>query len=188
MTRTEENWSKHVKQNAKCEENRMNSQEIHTGSTENSTNCEENSAKCEDCVTGLENTAKCSKTSGDNESVIKHLAESLEDIVLSEAELESLANQDKRLVTEFKANKLELEAQKNWDLFYKRNQTKFFKDRHWTCREFQARLFRGSTKLASILVTCQFLFFPCQSWFAFFVMTYDIQLTPTRIQYTVEDV
>ena len=43
---------------------------------------------------------------------------------------------DKTLVTEFKQNKLEKEAQKNWDLFYKRNTTKFFKDRHWTTREF----------------------------------------------------
>ena len=34
-------------------------------------------------------------------------------------------------------NKLEAEAQKNWDLFYKRNETNFFKDRHWTTREFQ---------------------------------------------------
>jgi len=25
---------------------------------------------------------------------------------------------------------------KNWDMFYKRNQTNFFKDRHWTEREF----------------------------------------------------
>ncbi|KAL3831639.1 hypothetical protein ACJMK2_023367 [Sinanodonta woodiana] len=43
---------------------------------------------------------------------------------------------DKTLVTEFKQRKLELEAEKNWDLFYKRNTTKFFKDRHWTKREF----------------------------------------------------
>nr|XP_019962594.1 PREDICTED: methyltransferase-like protein 6 [Paralichthys olivaceus] len=41
------------------------------------------------------------------------------------------------LVSGFKQMKLEREAQKNWDLFYKRNSTKFFKDRHWTSREFQ---------------------------------------------------
>ena len=46
-------------------------------------------------------------------------------------------DKDIQLVTEFKQNKLEKEAQKNWDLFYKRNTTKFFKDRHWTTREFE---------------------------------------------------
>lgn len=43
---------------------------------------------------------------------------------------------DTKIVSEFKQQKLEKEAQKNWDLFYKRNTTKFFKDRHWTTREF----------------------------------------------------
>lgn len=37
----------------------------------------------------------------------------------------------------FKMLKLEQEAQKNWDQFYKRNSTNFFKDRRWTSREFQ---------------------------------------------------
>ncbi|KAM8826926.1 tRNA N(3)-cytidine methyltransferase METTL6 isoform 2-T2 [Synchiropus picturatus] len=41
------------------------------------------------------------------------------------------------LVSAFKLMKLEKDAQKNWDLFYKRNSTNFFKDRHWTTREFQ---------------------------------------------------
>ncbi|KAM8869367.1 LOW QUALITY PROTEIN: tRNA N(3)-cytidine methyltransferase METTL6 [Spinachia spinachia] len=40
-------------------------------------------------------------------------------------------------VSGFRLRKLEEEAQKNWDLFYKRNTTNFFKDRHWTTREFQ---------------------------------------------------
>ena len=44
---------------------------------------------------------------------------------------------DRTVVSEFKQQKLEKEAQKNWDLFYKRNTTKFFKDRHWTTREFE---------------------------------------------------
>jgi len=51
-------------------------------------------------------------------------------------EVEKL-KKDKDCVTEYKKSKLEKEAQKNWDLFYKRNTTKFFKDRHWTEREFQ---------------------------------------------------
>ena len=43
---------------------------------------------------------------------------------------------DTRIVSEFNQSKLEAEAKKNWNLFYKRNSTKFFKDRHWTTREF----------------------------------------------------
>ena len=55
---------------------------------------------------------------------------------LSQAESHKLPI-DKILVSEFKQMKLEKEAQKNWDLFYKRNTTNFFKDRHWTTREFE---------------------------------------------------
>ncbi|XP_033836861.1 tRNA N(3)-methylcytidine methyltransferase METTL6 [Periophthalmus magnuspinnatus] len=56
--------------------------------------------------------------------------------ILTEEELKALHN-DKILVSNFKQMKLEKEAQKNWDLFYKRNTTNFFKDRHWTTREFE---------------------------------------------------
>ncbi|XP_017049907.1 tRNA N(3)-methylcytidine methyltransferase METTL6 [Drosophila ficusphila] len=60
---------------------------------------------------------------------------------LSEAEKQKLEEQNKRgFVPEFKANKLETDAQRNWDIFYKRNETRFFKDRHWTTREFQELL------------------------------------------------
>uniref|UniRef100_A0A3B3SSI1 tRNA N(3)-cytidine methyltransferase n=1 Tax=Paramormyrops kingsleyae TaxID=1676925 RepID=A0A3B3SSI1_9TELE len=55
---------------------------------------------------------------------------------LTEEELEKLKN-DLSLVSDFKQQKLEKEAQKNWDLFYKRNTVNFFKDRHWTTREFE---------------------------------------------------
>ena len=55
---------------------------------------------------------------------------------LSEEEKRKLA-EDKTLVSDFKQNKLEKEAQRNWDLFYKRNSVNFFKDRHWTTREFE---------------------------------------------------
>ncbi|XP_073899972.1 tRNA N(3)-cytidine methyltransferase METTL6 isoform X3 [Castor canadensis] len=56
--------------------------------------------------------------------------------VLSSEEKEKL-KKDQVLVSDFKQQKLEKEAQKNWDLFYKRNSTNFFKDRHWTTREFE---------------------------------------------------
>ncbi|XP_077430693.1 tRNA N(3)-cytidine methyltransferase METTL6 [Vanacampus margaritifer] len=49
---------------------------------------------------------------------------------------EEKAGGEQNLVSAFKQMKLEKEAQKNWDLFYKRNTTNFFKDRHWTSREF----------------------------------------------------
>ncbi|KAE8596878.1 hypothetical protein XENTR_v10016270 [Xenopus tropicalis] len=56
--------------------------------------------------------------------------------ILTSEEAEKLQN-DTDFVSEFKQLKLEREAQKNWDLFYKRNSTNFFKDRHWTTREFE---------------------------------------------------
>ena len=54
---------------------------------------------------------------------------------LTQEERESL-ERDCVLVSDFKRGKLEQEAKKNWDLFYKRNNTHFFKDRHWITREF----------------------------------------------------
>lgn len=60
--------------------------------------------------------------------------------LLTEDEIEKLASQNTRLVPEHKAKQLEIDAQRHWDLFYKRNETKFFKDRHWTTREFKALL------------------------------------------------
>lgn len=59
---------------------------------------------------------------------------------LSAEEVVKLEEQNKRMVPEFKANRLEIDAQRHWDLFYKRNETRFFKDRHWTTREFQELL------------------------------------------------
>ena len=34
-------------------------------------------------------------------------------------------------VTTFRANQIDRDLRKNWDIFYKRNGTRFFKDRHW---------------------------------------------------------
>jgi methyltransferase-like protein 6 len=39
-------------------------------------------------------------------------------------------------VSQFWKDKYEREARKNWDLFYRRNETNFFKDRHYIEREF----------------------------------------------------
>ena len=43
---------------------------------------------------------------------------------------------DQGVLSDYRKGKLEKEAKKNWDLFYKRNSTHFFKDRHWITREF----------------------------------------------------
>ena len=74
-------------------------------------------------------------TSSDGESAtefVGHYARTL-----TSEEIETLKKHDSSLVSEFKRNKLEVEAAKNWDLFYKRNKTNFYKDRHWTLREFE---------------------------------------------------
>ncbi|GAB6026856.1 Methyltransferase-like protein 6 [Chamberlinius hualienensis] len=67
----------------------------------------------------------------ENESIVDDCARELTD----EEKLKLM--KDSNFVSEFKQLKLEKEAQKNWDLFYKRNTTNFFKDRHWTTREFE---------------------------------------------------
>lgn len=65
--------------------------------------------------------------------------------LLSEEEKRKLADNTK-VVSDFKQKKLEKEAQKNWDLFYKRNATNFFKDRHWTTAEFKELLLGNSSE------------------------------------------
>ncbi|XP_015119499.1 methyltransferase-like protein 6 [Diachasma alloeum] len=65
---------------------------------------------------------------------------------LTEQEVEKMKAQDSRLVPQHRANLLEKDAKKYWDLFYKRNTTSFFKDRHWTTREFQELLDIGNAE------------------------------------------
>ena len=61
--------------------------------------------------------------------------------VLTTLEREKLEKEEP--ISNFKEEKLEKDARKNWDLFYKRNGTRFFKDRHWTSREFSELLTGG---------------------------------------------
>lgn len=56
---------------------------------------------------------------------------------LTAEEQQLLRLHDTRKIPERRQSQLENEARKHWDLFYKRNSTKFFKDRHWTLSEFQ---------------------------------------------------
>lgn len=57
--------------------------------------------------------------------------------VLTDEEKQRLETQNMRVILETKAANLERDAKRHWDIFYKRNETKFFRDRHWTTREFQ---------------------------------------------------
>lgn len=68
---------------------------------------------------------------------------------LTQEEINKMRAQDSRLVPENRALMLEKDAKKYWDLFYKRNDTRFFKDRHWTTREF-AELVTMSSRDGSI--------------------------------------
>lgn len=71
---------------------------------------------------------------------------------LTPDEEQMLERQNTRLVPEFKANQLEVNAHKHWDIFYKRNDTRFFKDRHWTTREFQELIDANTDKCRRILL------------------------------------
>ncbi|KAL1916563.1 uncharacterized protein VTP21DRAFT_5754 [Calcarisporiella thermophila] len=57
-----------------------------------------------------------------------------------------IIEQDTSQVPEFWVKKYKNEAAKNWDLFYKRNTTNFFKDRHWVDREFAELVPDGNSK------------------------------------------
>lgn len=71
---------------------------------------------------------------------------------LTPEEIDRMRAQDSRLVSEFRANQLERDAKKHWDLFYKRNDTRFFKDRHWTTREFDELLGLGGNGNQNVLL------------------------------------
>ncbi|KAJ2030977.1 hypothetical protein IW146_009248 [Coemansia sp. RSA 922] len=53
------------------------------------------------------------------------------------ADAQQILSADNSLVPEFWQKKYKDEAGRNWDKFYNRNSTNFFKDRHWTDREFE---------------------------------------------------
>ncbi|KAI2800519.1 Methyltransferase-like protein 6 [Blomia tropicalis] len=59
---------------------------------------------------------------------------------LNNEEIAKLEADQNNLVPAFRRQKLEKDAKKNWDLFYKRNLDKFFRDRNWTTREFEELL------------------------------------------------
>ena len=49
---------------------------------------------------------------------------------------EIIENEGAPKLTEAGIKRLEIDARKNWDIFYKQNTTNFYKDRHYLAREF----------------------------------------------------
>lgn len=115
---------------------------------------------------------------------------SVEQRVLSQDEQDKLKKQDETIATEFKRMKLETDAQKNWDLFYKRNETRFFRDRHWTIREFEQLVeIDGSSKKILLEVGCgvgNFLFPLLEENSGLFI--YGCDFSPRAIQLVKNDV
>lgn len=80
-------------------------------------------------------------------SSVEHVAKRL-----TPEEVDRMRAQDSRLVPEFRASQLERDAKKHWDLFYKRNDTRFFRDRRWTTREFGELLSLGGDGNQNVLL------------------------------------
>jgi hypothetical protein len=49
---------------------------------------------------------------------------------------EVLKGEGKFTASDMTYRRLEIDARKNWDIFYKQNTTNFYKDRHYINREF----------------------------------------------------
>lgn len=49
---------------------------------------------------------------------------------------EIIKNEGVPKLTEMGIKRLEIDARRNWDIFYKQNTTNFYKDRHYLAREF----------------------------------------------------
>lgn len=107
---------------------------------------------------------------------------------LSPEEQQLLDGQNSRLVSEFKANQLEANARKHWDIFYKRNDTRFFKDRHWTTREFQELIDEnaGNAKRTLLEVGCgvgNFVFPLIEDHFNVNYFIYACDFSPRAIEF-----
>jgi len=76
------------------------------------------------------------------------------DLKQLEAQAQEILAKDTSTVPEFWAKKYQNEAKRNWDIFYKRNETNFFKDRHWTEREFTELAEIGDKKFVLFEVGC----------------------------------
>lgn len=105
---------------------------------------------------------------------------------LTDGEKRKLEEQNSRLVSDFQAVQLEKNAKKHWDLFYKRNEVKFFKDRHWTTREFEELLGLGhESKNILFEVGCGVgnLIYPLLEDKIDFEMIYACDLSPRAVEF-----
>lgn len=75
-------------------------------------------------------------------------------VELSDQDISLLNKQDTRIVSAFRAEQLEKDSKKFWDIFYKRNGDRFFKDRWWTTREFQELIPPSSERRTLLEVGC----------------------------------
>lgn len=107
----------------------------------------------------MEHSKRSSESFGSSNDSVDNIIP--EQRMMTEDEIqEILARQDSRKVTPFMAGKLENEARKNWDRFYKRNETKFFKDRQWTLQEFDEILRKKDPILMEVGCGCGNFIFP----------------------------
>ena len=104
---------------------------------------------------------------------------------LTDAEIDQMRAQDTRLVSDFQAIQLEINAKKHWDLFYKRNESRFFKDRHWTTREFEELLDAGHVGRILLEVGCGVgnLIYPLLEDNIEFGKIYACDLSPRAIEF-----
>lgn len=58
--------------------------------------------------------------------------------------VEETLGQNRRVATPFMISKCEREAARNWDIFYKRHEDRFFKNKNWTEKEFAQELGKGA--------------------------------------------
>jgi methyltransferase-like protein 6 len=61
---------------------------------------------------------------------------------------------DNKLIPNFWKNKFEKDCAKNWNIFYKRNRSNFFKDRHWITKEFSDLFDKSDEKKVIFEVGC----------------------------------
>ncbi|KAM7539203.1 hypothetical protein Aperf_G00000050649 [Anoplocephala perfoliata] len=103
-----------------------------------------------DCFPGETGIIKCDETESNvsediavpqivNDQIEDEIVqlETINDPPISKEAQANLEHQLATLCTAFEHNKLQKEAGRNWDRFYNRHGVKFFRDRHWTRREFE---------------------------------------------------